>query len=33
VTAVTRALRRVDAGEKPGLILRTIERMGLGFSS
>ncbi|HKT58886.1 MAG TPA: FAD-dependent oxidoreductase [Gemmatimonadales bacterium] len=33
VAAVTRALRRVDAGEPPGLMLRVLERMGIGFSS
>lgn len=33
VRAVTRALRRVDAGEPPGLLLRALERMGIGFSS
>ncbi|MBP9201380.1 MAG: FAD-dependent oxidoreductase, partial [Gemmatimonadales bacterium] len=33
VRAVTRALRRVDAGEPPNLMLRLLERMGLGFSS
>jgi len=33
VAAVTRALRRVDAGESPGLMLRVLERMGIGFSS
>jgi hypothetical protein len=30
---VTRALRRVDQGERPGLLLRVLERMGIGFSS
>jgi glycine/D-amino acid oxidase-like deaminating enzyme len=33
VGAVTRALRRVDAGEKPGVMLKLLERMGIGFSS
>ena len=33
VAAVTRALRRVDAGERPGLMLRVLERLGIGFSS
>jgi glycine/D-amino acid oxidase-like deaminating enzyme len=33
VDAVTRALRKVDAGEEPGLLLRLLERMGIGFSS
>jgi glycine/D-amino acid oxidase-like deaminating enzyme len=33
IAAVTRALRRVDAGERPGLLLRLLERMGIGFSS
>jgi glycine/D-amino acid oxidase-like deaminating enzyme len=33
VSAVTHALRRVDAGERPGLLLRLLDRMGLGFSS
>ena len=33
VAAVTRALRRVDAGEAPSLMLRVLERMGIGFSS
>ena len=33
VRAVTGALRRVDAGEPPNLMLRLLERMGLGFSS
>ena len=33
VAAVTRALRRVDAGEKPGLLLRLLDRLGIGFSS
>jgi len=33
VAAVTRALRRVDQGHRPGLLLRVLERMGIGFSS
>jgi glycine/D-amino acid oxidase-like deaminating enzyme len=33
IAAVTRALRRVDAGEAPGAMLRLLERMGIGFSS
>jgi glycine/D-amino acid oxidase-like deaminating enzyme len=33
VAAVTRALRRVDEGEQPSLLLRVLERMGIGFSS
>jgi glycine/D-amino acid oxidase-like deaminating enzyme len=33
VRAVTRALRRVDAGEQPSLLLRVLQRMGIGFSS
>jgi glycine/D-amino acid oxidase-like deaminating enzyme len=33
VNAVTAALRRVDAGEPPSLMLRLLDRMGLGFSS
>ncbi|HUR93621.1 MAG TPA: FAD-dependent oxidoreductase [Gemmatimonadales bacterium] len=33
VAAVTRALRRVDAGHGPNLMLRMLERMGIGFSS
>jgi glycine/D-amino acid oxidase-like deaminating enzyme len=33
VNAVTRSLRRVDAGEKPNLLLRALDRMGIGFSS
>lgn len=33
VRAVTRALRRVDAGERPGVLLRVLDKMGLGFSS
>jgi glycine/D-amino acid oxidase-like deaminating enzyme len=33
VAAVTRALRRVDAGGRPGVMLRMLERMGIGFSS
>jgi glycine/D-amino acid oxidase-like deaminating enzyme len=33
VRAVTRALRRVDAGDEPGWLLRALDRMGIGFSS
>jgi glycine/D-amino acid oxidase-like deaminating enzyme len=33
VGAVTRALRKVDAGGRPGLLLRLLDRFGLGFSS
>jgi glycine/D-amino acid oxidase-like deaminating enzyme len=33
VAGVTRALRRVDAGERPGVMLRALDRMGIGFSS
>jgi glycine/D-amino acid oxidase-like deaminating enzyme len=33
VAAVSRALRRVDAGQKPGLLLRILDRMGIGLSS
>jgi glycine/D-amino acid oxidase-like deaminating enzyme len=33
VAAVTRALRRVDKGGRPGLFLRVLSRMGIGFSS
>ena len=33
VNAVTRALRRVDEGEAPNLMLRVLDRLGIGFSS
>jgi glycine/D-amino acid oxidase-like deaminating enzyme len=33
VAAVTRALRRVDEGRPRGMLLRVLERMGIGFSS
>ncbi len=33
VEAVTRDLRRVDAGGPPSLLLRALERLGIGFSS
>jgi len=33
VSAVTAALRQVDAGAPPGLLLRLLDRWGLGFSS
>src|SRR6185312_7902681 len=32
VGAVTRALRRVDEGERPNLMLRVLDWMGIGFS-
>ena len=32
-SAVTRALRRVDAGERPGPLLRILDAMGIGLSS
>jgi glycine/D-amino acid oxidase-like deaminating enzyme len=32
VAAVTRGLRRVDAGEEPSLLLKLLDRMGLGLS-
>ena len=32
VRAVTRALRRVDAGAEPGLLLRLLDRLGIGVS-
>ena len=31
--SMARALRKVDAGEEPGPMLRLLERMGIGFSS
>jgi glycine/D-amino acid oxidase-like deaminating enzyme len=31
--AVTRALRKVDEGGRPNLLLRMLDRMGVGFSS
>jgi glycine/D-amino acid oxidase-like deaminating enzyme len=33
VDAVTRALRRVDAGETPNLLLKLLDFVGIGFSS
>jgi len=33
VNAVTSALREVDKGQRPSLLLRVLDRMGLGFSS
>jgi len=33
VEAVTRDLRKVDAGEPPSLMLRALEKLGIGFSS
>jgi len=33
VRAVTRALRRVDAGGDPGVLLKLLDRMKIGFSS
>jgi glycine/D-amino acid oxidase-like deaminating enzyme len=33
VAAVTRSLRRVDAGAKPGLLLKVLDAMGISFSS
>jgi glycine/D-amino acid oxidase-like deaminating enzyme len=33
VSAVTRALRRVDAGGRPGPMLRALDALGIGFSS
>lgn len=33
VNAVTRALRQVDAGRAPNLMLRLLDRLGIGFSS
>ena len=33
VAGVTRALRRVDAGGRPGVLLRLLDRLGIGFSS
>lgn len=33
VNAVTRALRRVDAGHRPNILLRILDRLGIGFSS
>jgi glycine/D-amino acid oxidase-like deaminating enzyme len=33
IDAVTAALRKVDAGEEPGLLLRALDAMGIGLSS
>ena len=33
VDAVTNSLRRVDAGAKPGVLLKTLDALGIGFSS
>ena len=33
VSRVTRALRRVDEGARPSVLLRLLDRMGIGFSS
>jgi glycine/D-amino acid oxidase-like deaminating enzyme len=33
VSGVTRALRRVDSGEPPSILLRLLDRLGVGFSS
>ena len=33
VNAVTNSLRRVDAGGKPGMLLRILDALGIGFSS
>jgi glycine/D-amino acid oxidase-like deaminating enzyme len=33
VAAVTRSLRRVDGGRAPGLMLRALDKLGIGFSS
>jgi glycine/D-amino acid oxidase-like deaminating enzyme len=33
VNAVTRALRRVDAGGRPGILLKALDRLGISFSS
>jgi glycine/D-amino acid oxidase-like deaminating enzyme len=33
VAAVTRALRRVDQGSRPAILLRLLNRLGIGFSS
>jgi glycine/D-amino acid oxidase-like deaminating enzyme len=33
VAGVTQALRRVDEGHKPGLLLRLLDRAAIGFSS
>ena len=33
VNTVTNSLRRVDAGKKPGILLRVLDALGIGFSS
>jgi glycine/D-amino acid oxidase-like deaminating enzyme len=33
VSLVTRSLRRVDAGGRPGLLLKALDALGIGFSS
>jgi len=33
VNAVTGSLRQVDAGKKPGILLRILDALGIGFSS
>jgi glycine/D-amino acid oxidase-like deaminating enzyme len=33
VSAVTRSLRRVDAGHRPSIFLKVLDRLGIGFSS
>ena len=33
VSLVTRSLRRVDAGGRPGLFLKALDALGIGFSS
>lgn len=33
VELITRSLRRVDAGERPNLLLRALDKAGIGFSS
>jgi glycine/D-amino acid oxidase-like deaminating enzyme len=33
IAAVSRALRRADAGAPPGLLLRALDRLGIGLSS
>jgi glycine/D-amino acid oxidase-like deaminating enzyme len=33
VKAITHSLRRVDAGGKPGFLLRALDKVGIGFSS
>lgn len=33
VRVVTNGLRRVDQGKRPSLVLRALDRLGIGFSS